>query len=276
MEQQNVEQQVTRGLGAQPTATPQQSKKTYEFPTEVISLPSRGLGYPESHPLSKGEVTIKLMTAKEEDILASPNLIRKGTVLDKLLEAIVVEEGVKADDLLMGDKNAILISSRVLAYGPEYDVKVTDPITGDEVDYTIDMTNVKLKDIDFSALNRNNRYEFVTANGIKIEFQLLTHGIEKKIDADLEALTKFNKDNPSEITTRLRYIITSVNGNSDLGNITNFIKNQFLAKDSRVFRNHIQSITPDIDLKFDYVSPVTGEKEALSIPFGMDFFYPSI
>jgi hypothetical protein len=275
MEQQNVEQQVTRGLGT-PQAAPTQPKKAYDFATEVISLPSKGLGYAESHPLSKGEVTIKLMTAKEEDILASPNLIRKGIVLDKLLEAIVIEDGVKADDLLMGDKNAILIASRVLAYGPEYDVKVTDPITEDIVEYTIDMSNVNLKEIDYSVLNRNNRYEFTTVNGTKIEFQLLTHGLEKKIEADLEALTKFNKDNPSEITTRLRYIITSVNGNSDLGHITNFIKNQFLAKDSRVFRNHIQAITPDIDLKFDYTSPITGEKEALSIPFGMDFFYPSI
>lgn len=275
MEEQNVEQQVKRGLGT-PQAPTLQPKKAYDFATEVITLPSKGLGYPESHPLSKGEVTIKLMTAKEEDILASPNLIRKGIVLDKLLEAIVIEDGVKADDLLMGDKNAILIASRVLAYGPEYDVKVTDPITEDNVEYTIDMSNVNLKEIDYSILNRNNRYEFTTVSGTKIEFQLLTHGLEKKIEADLEALSKFNKDNPSEITTRLRYIITSVNGNSDLGHITNFIKNQFLAKDSRVFRNHIQAITPDIDLKFDYTSPITGEKEALSIPFGMDFFYPSI
>ncbi len=87
--EQNVEQQVTRGLGATQTPTPQ-PKKSYDFPTEVISLPSKGLCYPESHPLSKGEVTIKLMTAREEDILASPNLIKKGIVLDKLLEAIVV------------------------------------------------------------------------------------------------------------------------------------------------------------------------------------------
>lgn len=273
--EQNIEQQVTRGLGNQ-QATPPQPKKTFEFPTEVITLPSKGLGYPESHPLSKGEVTIKLMTAKEEDILASPNLIKKGVVLDKLLEAIVVEDGVKADDLLMGDKNAILIASRVLAYGPEYNVKVTDPLTGDEVDYSIDMANVKLKEIDYEKLNRNNTYEFTTSNGTKIEFQMLTHGLEKRIEADLEALSKLNKDNPSEITTRLRYIIKSVNGNTDIGFISNFVKNQFLAKDSRVFRNHIQSITPDVDLKFDYVSPITGEKEALSIPFGMDFFYPSI
>jgi hypothetical protein len=275
----NIEQQVTRGLGATTQTTPSVSstpKKSYDFPTETITLPSQGLGYSEGHPLSKGEVTIKLMTAKEEDILASPNLIKKGILLDKLLEAVVIEDGVKADDLLIGDKNAILIASRVLSYGPDYTVQVTDPITEDVVNYTVDMSQLKTKEIDFSKLNRNNEYEFTLKNGTKLTYQLLTHGLEKKIDADLNAISKINKDNTSEITTRLRYIITSVNGERDLGTIAKFVNNQFLASDSRVFRNHIKDITPDIDFTFDYVSPITGEKEALQVPFGLDFFYPSI
>jgi hypothetical protein len=272
----NIEQQVSRGLGNTPEQPTTTQRKTYDFPTEVITLPSKGLGYPESSPLSKGEITIKLMTAKEEDILASPNLIKKGIILDKLLEAVVVEDGVKADDLLSGDKNAILIASRVLSYGPDYDITVTDPITQDEVDYTVDMSMLNTKEIDFSQLNRNNRYEYTLKNGTIIQFQLLTHGLEKKIDLDLQAISKINKDNPSEITTRLRHIITAVNGNTDLGTISKFVMNQFLAVDSRGFRNYIKSITPDIDFTFDYVSPLTGEKEALQVPFGLDFFYPSI
>ena len=275
----NIEQQVTRGLGTTTQTNPSVSstpKKSYDFPTETITLPSQGLGYPEGHPLSKGEITIKLMTAKEEDILASPNLIKKGILLDKLLEAVVIEDGVKADDLLIGDKNAILIASRVLSYGPDYTVQITDPITEDIVNYTVDMSQLKTKEIDFSKLNRKNEYEFILKNGTKLTFQLLTHGIEKKIDADLNAISKINKDNTSEITTRLRYIITSVNGERDLGAIAKFVNNQFLASDSRIFRNHIKDITPDIDFTFDYVSPITGEKEALQVPFGLDFFYPSI
>ena len=275
--EQNIEQQVTRGLGATTQSTPSvSSKKSYDFPTETITLPSQGLGYPEGHPLTKGEITIKLMTAKEEDILASPNLIKKGILLDKLLEAVVVEDGVKADDLLIGDKNAILIASRVLSYGPEYTVQITDPITEDVVSYVVDMSSLKTKEIDFSKLSRKNEYDFVLKNGTKLTFQLLTHGLEKKIDADLNAISKINKDNSSEITTRLRYIITSVNGERDLGAIAKFINNQFLASDSRVFRNHIKDITPDIDFTFEYVSPITGEREALQVPFGLDFFYPSI
>ena len=77
----------------------------YDFPTEIIDLPSNGKCYPDSAPLSKGKVEIKYMT-REEDILSSTNLIRKGVVLDKLFESIVVQDDVNIDDILIGDKNA--------------------------------------------------------------------------------------------------------------------------------------------------------------------------
>jgi hypothetical protein len=279
--EQNIEQQVTRGLGQnlqdtpQPQPQPQQQKKSYDFITEIIALPSKGLGYPETSPLSKGEIEIKLMTAKEEDILASTNLIRKGVVLDKLLEAVVIQDGVKPDDLLTGDKNAILIATRILSYGADYKVKITDPITEEEVDYSIDMSSLKTKELDFSKLNRQNEYQYTTSRGTNIVFQLLTHGLEKKIDADLTAMNKIQKDAPVEITTRLRHIIKSIDGNTDMGYINKFITNKFLAADSRAFRNYVRELTPDVDFTFDYVSPITGEKEALQVPFGLDFFYPT-
>ena len=103
----------------------------YEFPTEIIDLPSKGKVYPQGHPLSKGTIEIKYMTAKEEDILASQNLIRKGVVLDKLFESVVVQEGVQTGDILIGDKNAILLATRILGYGAQYDVEVNDPFTGE-------------------------------------------------------------------------------------------------------------------------------------------------
>ncbi len=271
MEQQNLEQQVTRGLG-----TPMyQSQKTYPFPTEIISLPSKGLCYPESSPLSKGEVTIKLMTAKEEDILTSTNLIKKGIVIDKLLESVVVESGVNLGDLLIGDKNAILISTRVLAYGPEYAVTVTDPRENEPVETKVDMSKLSIKEIDESILNRKNEYEFTLPNsGTFIKFKLLTHADELAINKDIEASEKTLKQ-PNEVTTRLRRIIVEVDGNRDLGYISNFVVNQLRAADSRALRKYIQEITPDIDLSFEYTSPYTGEKEALRVPIGLDFFYPA-
>ena len=270
----NIEQQVTRGLGAQPQQY-QQVRKDYPFPTEVISLPSKGLTYPEGNPLSKGELTIKLMTAKEEDILTSTNLLRKGIVLDKLLESIVVEPGVHINDLLIGDKNAILISSRILAYGPEYNVTITDPNENEPVDVVVDMTQLKIKEIDESQLNRNNEYEFkLPKTGTNIKFKLLSHMDELAITKDIEASEKALKQG-NEITTRLRRVIIEVEGNKDLGYISNYVINQLQAADSRALRKHIQALTPDIDLSFEYTSPFTGEKEALKVPIGLDFFYPT-
>ena len=271
----NIEQQVTRGLGAQAQPQYQQVRKDYPFPTEVISLPSKGLTYPESNPLSKGELTIKLMTAKEEDILTSTNLLRKGIVLDKLLESIVVEPGVHINDLLIGDKNAILISSRILAYGPEYNVTITDPNENEPVDVVVDMTKLKIKEIDESQLNRNNEYEFkLPKTGVNIKFKLLSHMDELAIAKDIEASEKTLKQG-NEITTRLRRVIIEVEGNKDLGYISNYVINQLQAADSKALRKYIQTLTPDIDLSFEYTSPFTGEKEALKVPIGLDFFYPT-
>jgi hypothetical protein len=117
-----------------------------EFPTEIVDLPSKGLVYPEGHPLRKGNVEIKYMTAREEDILASQSLIKKGVVLDKLFESVVVEKGVEINDIFIGDKNAILLATRVMGYGADYEVEVTDPFTLEVQKVTIDLGKVKTKD----------------------------------------------------------------------------------------------------------------------------------
>lgn len=276
MQDSNLEPQVSRGLktaNVQPMMSPQ--RKEFPFPTEVISLPSKGLCYPESNPLSKGEVTIKLMTAKEEDILTSTNLIKKGIQLDKLLESIVVEPGVNVNDLLIGDKNAILITSRILAFGTEYNVTVTDPEEKEPVEVTVDLSKIKIKEVDESLLNRENEYDFLLPqSGIPIKFKLLTHGDEIAINRDIEMSEKMTKQS-NEITTRYRRIIVEVSGNRDIGYISNFVVNQLRAADSKSLRKYLAEITPDLDLTFDYVSPFTGDTEALKIPFGINFFYPS-
>jgi hypothetical protein len=270
----NIEQQVTRGLGTQPQEY-QQLRKDYPFPTEVISLPSKGLTYPESNPLSKGELTIKLMTAKEEDILTSSNLVKKGIHLDKLLESVVVEPGVNINDLLIGDKNAILVTSRILAFGPDYEVTINDPNENESVKVVIDLSKIQIKELDESKLNRNNEYEFtLPISKTSIKFKLLTHGDELAINRDIDASEKTLKQG-NEITARYRRIIVEIDGNRDLGFISNFVTNRLLAGDSKALRKYISEITPDLDLKFDYESPFTGDKEALRIPFGIDFFYPS-
>jgi len=251
-------------------------QKEYDFPTEVITLPSEGKVYPANHPLAKGTVTIKYMTAKEEDILSSQNLIKRGIVLDKLLESVVVD--VPLDDLLIGDKNAIFLATRILGYGANYDVEVTDPFSGDKQSITIDLAQVKTKDIDFAKLNRENVYEFILPSDgkTKLKFKLLTHKDELEITQEIQALEKMTKGaNATDVTARLRRMILEVNGNKDRGYVNKWVQNNFLARDTKAFRKYIKDISPDLDLKFVFTSNVTGESEALDIPFGIGFFYPA-
>lgn len=250
----------------------------FKTPTEVIDLPSQGKVYPEGHPLSKGTIEIKYMTAREEDILASQNLIKKGVVLDKLFESVVVEKGVSVDDIFLGDKNAILLATRILGYGADYNVSVTDPFTGEEQQVNINLAQLKTKDVDFSKLNSKNEYEFTLPKGkLSIKFKLLTHKDEIAINADIQGMKRLGGKNAvdSDVTTRLRHMIVEVDGNRDKSIINQFISNSMLAQDSRELRKYVRNLTPDMDFKFEFVSELTGEAEALDIPFGVEFFYPS-
>jgi hypothetical protein len=245
----------------------------YDFPTEVLDLPSEGKLYPKENPLSSGRITIKYMTAKEEDILSSTNLIKKGVVLDKLFESIIVDK-ININDITIGDKNAILLATRVLGYGPEYEFNFYSSVKGDMIDASIDLTKIKTKEVDMTLFNNKNELEYITPIGKnKIVFKILTHGDEKLIDADIEALKKVNKDVSSDITTRLRYMIKSVDGNSDMGAVSKFVNNM-IARDSRAFRDYVKKITPDVNMKFEYIHE-DGEVEEAPISMGVGFFWPS-
>ena len=245
----------------------------YDFPVEVLDLPSKGLVYPKEHPLSSGQVTIKYMTAKEEDILTNQNLIKKGIALDKLFESIIVDK-INIKDILIGDKNAIILATRLLGYGPEYAFKFYSTNLGDVINTTIDLSKIKIKDIDYSLLKNKNEFEFETPQGKnKLIFKLLTHGDELSIEKDITAIEKFNKDSSADVTTRLRYMIKSVDGNTDTGTINKYVNNM-RAMDSRAFREYVKTISPDVDMTFTYLHE-DGEEEVSPIPMGVGFFWPS-
>ena len=250
--------------------------KKYDFPTEIITLPSQGKCYPKEHPLASGEVEIKYMTAREEEILSSQNLIKKGVVLDKLFESIIADKSIDVDDIIIGDKNAIVLATRILGYGADYKIEFTND-EDEKEQISIDLSKVQTKEIDLSKLNRNNLYEFVTPTTKNVlKFKMLTHGDEKKIDTDVKAMDRLNKGGVSQqLTTRYRYIIKSVDGKEDTKSIVNFINNKFLSKDTRAFRNHLSGLQPDMDMSFEYDNPISGEKERTPIPMGIGFFYPS-
>tara|TARA_R110000744_G_scaffold256015_1_gene371505 strand:+ start:43 stop:774 length:732 start_codon:yes stop_codon:yes gene_type:complete len=237
----------------------------FKFPTEEVELPSKGLIYPEENPLSSGKVEVKYMTAKEEDILSNQSFIQKGVVLDKLLKSVIVNKDIDINTLIVGDKNALLIATRVLGYGKDYNVSVKG------VDYTIDMTTLENKEIDESKFKRGeNNFTFTTpSTGTILTYRLATGKIEKSIEKELIGLKKINKENSPELTTRLKYLITSVDGDSEPKSIREFVDYRFLARDSRAFREHISSSQPDVNL-----SHILDNGEEVTIPIGINFFWP--
>ena len=138
----------------------------YNFPTEVLDLPSGGKVYPKENPLSSGRITIKYMTAKEEDILSNQNLIKKGVVLDALFESIIVDKNININDIIIGDKNAIVLATRLLGYGPDYSVKFYSAKTSKTIDAHVDLSKVQTKEVDTSQFTNKNEFEYITPVGI--------------------------------------------------------------------------------------------------------------
>ena len=237
----------------------------FTTPTEIVDLPSKGLVYPESNPLSSGKIEMKYMTAREEDILTNQNYISKGTVLDELIKSLIVSD-VKYEDLIVGDKNALLVAARILGYGKDYKFE-----WGGE-EYNIDLTTIEDKPINEKLfIKGKNEFSFtLPSTGLEITFKLLTGADEKKINAELEGLKKINKNISPELSTRLKYMITSIGGNREAKDIRQFVDNQLLARDSRALREYIKEVQPDVDLTFF----PDGSDTKVSIPVGLSFFWP--
>ena len=242
----------------------------YKFPTEIVELPSKGYFYTEGHPLSKGKVEVKYMTAREEDILTSQNLIQQGIVIDKLLESLIVDKSIKVDDMLIGDKNAIMVAARVLGYGKNYE------FTYEGEEHTVDLSKLEPENINFSKFTKGvNEFSFELPNSERtVTFKLLTGKDEKQIDAEIKAKQKISKEQSTELTTRLKQMILSVDSKSEKVYINNFVDNEFLSRDSLAFRQNLSSITPDVDMTTQIVDS-TGKEIEVTIPVTLRFFWPS-
>ena len=237
-----------------------------KLPTETVELPSRGLVYPESNLLSSGVVEIKYMTAKEEDILTNQYYIEKGTVLDKLLESLIIDKNINYRDLITGDKNALLISARILGYGAKYEFSY------DGEPQEVDLSSLEVKKFDEGLIQKGkNEFSYkLPKTEANIKFKILDGHDDDKITKDIAGYRKINKNNLPEVSTRLKYIITSVEGNSDKKSISEFVDNYLIAQDSRSLRNYINEIQPDVDLTFF----PEGSDNKSPIPIGLNFFWP--
>jgi hypothetical protein len=246
----------------------------FKLPTETITLPSKGLLYPKDNPLSKGEIEMSYMTAKHEDILTNANYIKNGTAIDKLLEALVVTS-IDFNDLIIGDKNAILIAARILGYGKDYPIQFYNESTRQQEEYTIDLTSLKEKEVDESLFSLGkNEFEFkLPQSDNLITFKLLTGGDEKKIDQEIKGLKKLYPNDSFELTTRLKFMITSVEGTRDAKDIREFIDKYLTAQDSRSLRDYYNQVMPDVDMKID-IDKDGYTQEGVTVPIGLNFFWP--
>ena len=238
-----------------------------QFPTEMVTLPSKGLLYSEESPLRKGEIEMKYMTAREEDILTNQNYIKGGTVIDKLLKSLILTPGFDYNDLLIGDKNSLLIAARILGYGKDYSFTHN----GEEV--TVDLTELDTKYLDENNVNKGfNEFEFTLPHtNTPISYKLLTNRDEKKIEQEIKGLKKINKTSSPELSTRLKYMITSVNGDYDTKTIREFVDGYMLARDSRAFREHIKDTQPNIVMTF-----TNDVDQETTIPMTAGFFWPDL
>jgi|TARA_R110002020_G_scaffold21686_2_gene73664 hypothetical protein len=244
-------------------------EEKFKFPTETVELPSKGLIYPKDNPLNSGKIEMKYMTAKEEDILTNQNYIKDGTVLDKLMQALIVSK-INYLDLVVGDKNAIMVAARILGYGADYTFKYQ----GEEV--TVDLASLESTYLTENKMVEPgvNKFAFTCpASKTVIEFKLLTGNDEKKIKSEIKGLQKINKLSSPELSTRLKYMIVSVDGKTENKDIRDFVDNYFLARDSRALREYIKSFQPDVDMMFNFESS-GGIVEEVSLPMTVNFFWP--
>ena len=242
-----------------------------KFPSEIIDLPSGGKLYPKDSPLASGKIEIKYMTAKEEDILTSQNLIKKGVVVDKLLNSLILTKGIDSNDLIIGDKNAIMVAARILAYGSEYQCEVINPNTGEKTTQIFNLADCPFKKIPDDISGNEFKTELPISKKV-VTFKLLTGKDEKNIEKELDRLKKIGNQVTPELTTRLRHTITSIDGNNSSEVINNFVQNM-LARDSMSLRQEIKKVSPDIELEQEI--EIEGETVKVNIPMTVNFFWPN-
>jgi hypothetical protein len=258
----------------------------YKFPTEIIELPSNGLVYPKDNPLSSGKIEMKYMTAKEEDILTTQSYIKDGSVLDRLFKALIVSNGegiqINYSDLVTGDKNAIMIAARVLGYGKDYQVEITDPFTNNKQKETIDLT--QFENIEYNGSNQvelhRNEFEFeLPRSKRKITFMAMTESKERKVKhlilANQKQSRKLKDMTSRDLTTRLKVMILSVDGETEEKVINNFVDNELFALDSQALRAYINEVIPDVNMTYEFISEETGERRDMLLPMDVGFFWPS-
>lgn len=269
--------QAIENAGAVSRAQAAKQELGIEIPSALVPLPSKGLVYPVDSPLhNREEIEIKGMTTQEEDILMSRALIKKGTVITELIRSCLMEPGIQVNDLLSGDRNALMVAVRITGYGPEYVAQVACPSCELRQEYSIDLSALEIKPLEIEPSSPGvNQFEFILpVSKKKVLFRFLTGREEEEIMALMENKKKKGLANDNVVTTRLFFSIISVDGNTDRSTISKYIQ-YMAARDSLALRQYIDKHEPGIDMRHPFECKSCGHSEVVAVPMGASFFWPS-
>jgi hypothetical protein len=260
-------------FSVEPVSEFPQTHISISVPTEFVDLPSRGIFYPPSHPLHhKNSIEIKHMTAKEEDILTSESLIKKGIVLDRLIQSLIVDRNIDPSSLLTCDRNAIFTAARATAYGNEYEATVVCPVCDKRHEIVHDLGTFSFEDPvlgeDIKISERGSCLVRLPKSNKLIEFRLVTGYDEKNLISQDK-----NVQVGSQVTDQLKNLVLTIDGDNDIAVINAFVVNM-PAFDSRYLRKAIRQVTPNTDLKFDLLCDNCDNRSVVEVPIGVKFFWP--
>ena len=261
----------------------EQKEESFQFsfstPTEFVELPSKGRFYLEGHPLhGKDSVEIRFMTAKDEDILTSKTLLRKGIAIDRMLSNVLVDKTLNPDDLLIGDKNALVLAARITGYGAQYDTEVSCPACATNVRHQFDLNE---KDYNFGddfgdfEVEETPEKTFIVSLPVtkaKVEIRMLSGHDEKEMNKTAKNRKRANLPE-SSMTDMFRLYIRSVNGSKDRKAIESLI-DHMPALDSKYLRFAYKQVQPNVDMVQEFTCPECGLQQDMEVPFTAAFFWP--
>ncbi len=254
---------------------------SFVVPTEFVPLPSGGRYYPPNHPLSgQDTIEIKQMTAKEEDMLTSRSLLKKGVALERVIDSLIVNKSIDPSSILVGDRNAIIVATRISAYGNEYKTKVTCPSCGATQEHAFDLNEIDHFQTSPETLDvrQNEDGTFNTTlprTELEITFRLLTGDDEKFLINGIEHDRKSKNQYERTVTRQLKNMIVSVNGNNTTEAI-NYVVNNVPSIDARHLREAYRLTNPNLDMSQHFDCSECDYEQDMEVPLSADFFWPNL
>lgn len=272
------------GHTPEPAETPQQPVEkafdplSFVAPTEFVDLPSKG-NYPEGHPLHGQEVIeMRFMTAKEEDILSSQTLLKKGIAIERMIDSLIINKSIKAQDLLVGDRNALVIAARISGYGANYKTQIGCPSCGTRTQFDFDLTQQEIHEssvdetLSMQKLDNGSFTCKMPYSNFNIVFKLLD-GKDEQYLAKLTADKKKRKMNETTLTDQFKIMIVSIEGHSDKSIIGKYVDNM-PTLDSRHLKACYKVASPDVKITNNFECGSCGYSQEMEVPFNTDFFWP--